>query len=172
MSRATNFLFAMGLMLSFSVQAQLFQSMASAGGSQKLYGYIFIAPNMSDATQIALARDASKSGMGLVLNGFIEDGAKGWEKTSKHVADINRACCGERGGAHWQINPTLFTRYKVTVAPTFVIAQGESDDPSSYSKVEGEMGVADALRIFYQRSRIAVIKNKAGEIFNRLASNN
>jgi len=146
-------------------QAQsVFDSIVKPAG---LSSYIFVSSSLSETTLINLARDASKTGMTLVLNADFTTGAGAREETRRRVAMIDEACCGRRS-VSWMINPILFDRYKIRAVPTFVIARGESADPSDYSKVSGEMSVANALKFFYQGSQIPVIKQKSGEIYQKL----
>lgn len=145
----------------------LFNSMAK--GESGLRGYIFVSSQMSDTSLIAYAGDASKSGMTLVLNGYVDESPQGLLHTQQRVQEINRACCGERGGAHWQINPPLFDLYQVKTVPTFVIAKGESKNPADYSKISGEMSVGNALKFFYQKSSIPEVKAESARVYKRLA---
>ena len=145
----------------------MFNSMAK--GESGLRGYIFVSSQMSDTSLIAYAGDASRSGMTLVLNGYVDESPKGLLHTQQKVQEINRACCGEKGGAHWQINPPLYDLYQVKTVPTFVIAKGESKNPNDFSKVSGEMSVANALKYFYQRSSIPEIKAESARVYKRLA---
>jgi len=158
-------LFCTLLSVSAFCQAQsVFDSITKPVG---LSAYIFVSSSLSETTLINLARDASKTGMTLVLNADFTTGAGAREETRRRVAMIDEACCGRRS-VSWMINPILFDRYKIRAVPTFVIAQGESADPSDYSKVSGEMSVANALKFFYQGSQIPAIKKKSGEIYQKL----
>lgn len=127
-------------------------------------GYVFVSGAMPDASLIALARDARKAGMSLVLNGFFEDGPNGLDATKRKIAAINSACCAN-AGAHWQINPLLFQRYGIKSTPTFVVARGTGTGDSDYSKVSGEMSVGNALKFFGQKSQIPDVKRKSNEIY-------
>jgi len=161
-------LLSLMLLISAGAHAQsVFESMARP---EQMSGYIFVSSKMPDALLISLASEASKAGMALVLNGYQVPGAHGMEITTRRVAEINDACCGDHG-ATWMINPLLYDRYKVASIPAFVIAQGESADPSTYSKVGGEMSVINALKFFYQNSQIPSIKKKAGEIYQKMSIN-
>ncbi|UWE19361.1 type-F conjugative transfer system pilin assembly protein TrbC [Herbaspirillum huttiense] len=131
--------------------------------------FIFVSTKLPDATLIALARDSRRAGVGLVLNGYVNNGPRGLEDTKSRVADINRACCGE-GVANWQINPLLFQRYKINAVPAFVIAKGSGDKPNDYSKISGEMSLGNALKFFAQESAIPEIKKKSAEVYYRTFS--
>jgi len=154
---------AVALCCSATHAQSLFDSLRDPHANE-LSGYIFVSTGLSDTTLIALARDAKRAGMSLVLNGFVDGTPQGWAETTRRVADINAACCGNRG-AHWQVNPLLYQRYKVTATPAFVIARGSSGRPEDYSKVSGEMGVGNALKFIAQQSHISAIRDKAGEVY-------
>lgn len=131
-----------------------------------LSAYVFVSANLSDATLIALARDARRAGMSLVLNGFVHEGPLALQDTQRRVEEINHACCA-KNGAHWQINPLLYQRYRITATPSFVIARGSGDKPGDYSKVAGEMGIGNALKFFAQQSQIAVIRQRASDVYTK-----
>ncbi len=149
---------------------QLFSSMVEQNNKQ-LSGYVFVSLAMPDSHLIGIARDAYRSGMTIVLNGYMDGYPRNKDETQKRVLEINRACCGERGGAHWMINPPLYDRYKISNVPAFVIAKGASSSPMDYSKVSGEMSIPIALRFFYQNSQIPEVKTKSHEIYQRFANN-
>jgi conjugal transfer pilus assembly protein TrbC len=134
-----------------------------------LSGYVLVSAYMPEATLIALARDARRTGMMMVVNGYAQPGPGGLAAMQARVAAINTACCG-KSGAHWQVNPLLFERYKVAAVPAFVIARGAGGLPGDYSKVSGEMGVANALKFFAQQSQQPDIRRKATEIYTRAFS--
>jgi len=138
----------------------LFDSMRERGPGQAAGGYVFVSSKMSDTTLIALARDARGAGLTMVLNGFWGD----LDSTRRRVGEINRACCGQRGAA-WQINPLLFQRYRITAVPAFVIAVGPGDAAGDFSKVAGEMSVANALKFFGQRSALADVRKYASKAY-------
>lgn len=146
----------------------LYSSMVEANANG-MSGYVFVSPTMPDASLIALARDARKAGMTLVLNGFYEDGRGGLDATRRKIAAINSACCAN-AGAHWQVNPLLFQRYGVKATPSFVIAKGTGTGAGDFSKVAGEMSVANALKFFGQESRVSDIRDKARDIYTRAFS--
>lgn len=127
-------------------------------------GYVFVSGAMPDASLIALARDARKAGMSLVLNGFLQDGPNGLDSTKRKIAAINSACCAN-AGAHWQINPLLFQRYGIKATPTFVVARGTGTGDNDYSKVSGEMSVGNALKFMGQKSQLPDVKRKSNEIY-------
>lgn len=139
----------------------LFESMRS-GAAEKPGGYVFVSDRVTDTALIPLARDARAAGFTIVINGFWGD----LNATRQRVARINEACCG-KNGAHWQINPVLFQRYQVTAVPSFVISVGPGDAPADFSKVAGEMSVANALKFFTQQSRVPAVRNAAQAAYTR-----
>lgn len=140
----------------------LFDSMRETGTSAPAGGYVFVSSRLSDTTLIPLARDARQAGFTLVLNGFWGDLAS----TRQRIAGINAACC-TNNGPHWQINPLLFQRYKVTLVPSYVMAVGPGDSPQDYSKVAGEMSMANALKFFGQQSRLPSVRRLASAAYNK-----
>lgn len=160
---------SMAVMLSASAQERtMFSSIVEANASG-MSGYVFVSPSMPDSSLIALARDARKAGMTLVLNGFFEDGRAGLDATRRKISAINSACCAN-AGAHWQVNPLLYQRYGIKATPAFVIAKGTGAGASDFSKVAGEMSVANALKFFGQESRVPDIRDKARDIYTRAFS--
>lgn len=139
------------------VQAQsLFDSMRDTSAAGQPGGYVFVSERVSDTSLIPLARDAQRAGLTIVLNGFWGD----INGTRQRVARINDACCG-KNGARWQINPMLFERYQVTAVPSFVVAVGPGAGPQDFSKVTGEMSVANALKTFAQQSKLPTVRRFA-----------
>ncbi len=143
----------------YSHSETLFESMREAN-QQGMSGYVFVSEKLSDTTLIALSREASKAGMGMVLNGYVIDGPGGLDATKALVQRINSACCG-KNGANWQINPLLYERYKIRTSPSFVIAIGTGKSNNDFSKVSGEMSVSNALKFIAQQSSIKSIRDKA-----------
>lgn len=146
----------------------LFESLRDPSATG-LSGYIFVSSKMPHATLVELARDARRTGMTMVLNGYSIDGPGGMDATKLKVVEINKACCNQ-SGAHWQVNPLLFARYKINATPAFVIARGTGDRSQDYSKVSGEMGVPNALKFFAQQSQQPDVRRKANEIYVRAFS--
>jgi conjugal transfer pilus assembly protein TrbC len=124
---------------------------------------IFVSTRMPQASVLKLAREASQANAILVLTGFIaEDGTL--TATQRYVAGINNACCGKKP-ARWMIDPVLTRRFHVTAAPTFVLAHGESDNPGEYSKVAGEISLAQALKFFAQTSQLPSARDYASHVY-------
>lgn len=154
---------AIALAIAISMPARagdLFDSIRAGAGQPG--GYVFVSELVSDTALIPLARDARLAGFTLVLNGFWTDLAA----TRLRVARINEACCGKEG-PHWQINPLLFQRYQVTAVPAFVLCAGAGNAPQDFSKVSGEMSMANALKFFAQQSRVAAIRQAAQATYSR-----
>lgn len=145
------------------VQAQsLFDSMRDASAAGRPGGYLFVSEQVSDTALIPLARDAQRAGLTLVLNGFWGD----INLTRQRVARINDACCG-KNGARWQINPLLFQRYQVTAVPSFVLSVGPGARPEDFSRVTGEMSVANALKTFAQQSTLPAVRRFAAMTYTK-----
>jgi conjugal transfer pilus assembly protein TrbC len=151
------------ILLTGAARAQsLFESMREFGHAGPPGGYVFVSENLSDTTLIPLARDAQRTGLTLVLNGFWGDlGA-----TRRRVAQINDACCGKKG-ARWQINPLLYQRYHVNAVPSFVLSVGPGTGAADFSKVTGEMSVANALKFFAQQSQVDAVRRLASVTYTR-----
>jgi conjugal transfer pilus assembly protein TrbC len=140
----------------------LFESMRGTNAAAPAGGYVFVSEKLSDTALIPLARDARRAGFTLVLNGFWGDLAA----TRQRVASLNDACCG-KDGPHWQINPLLFQRYKVAAVPSFVIVVGPGEDARDYSKVSGEMSMANALKFFGQQSALPTVRRLAANAYTK-----
>ncbi|PZR46035.1 MULTISPECIES: TrbC family F-type conjugative pilus assembly protein [Burkholderiaceae] len=124
---------------------------------------IFVSTRMPQASVIELAREASQAHAIIVLTGFTgEDGTL--TATQRYAAQINAACCGKKP-ARWIIDPVLTRRFHVAAAPTFVIAHGDSDNPAEYSKVAGEISLAQALKFFAQTSQLPAARDYAGRAY-------
>jgi conjugal transfer pilus assembly protein TrbC len=144
-------------------QAQgLFEGMRDASSAGQPGGYVFVSERVSDTSLIPLARDAQRAGLTIVLNGFWGD----LNQTRQRVARINDACCGKHG-ARWQINPLLFQRYQVTAAPSFVLSVGPGSGAQDFSKVTGEMSVANALKAFAQQSKLPAVRRFAALTYTK-----
>lgn len=143
----------------------LYENMRQQARQDQPGGYVFVSEHVPDATLIALARDARRARLTIVVNGFWGDlGA-----TRARIARINERCCAQQG-ASWQINPLLFQRYRVTAVPSFVIAVKAGTGIQDFSKVTGEMNVENALKFFAQQSRIAEVRKFATSTYQRLAT--
>jgi conjugal transfer pilus assembly protein TrbC len=151
------------VLLAGAVRAQsLFESIRESGPAGEPGGYVFVSEKLSDTTLIPLARDAQRTGFTLVLNGFWGD----LNATRRRVAQINDTCCGKKG-ARWQINPLLYQRYRVTAVPSFVLSVGPGSGTGDFSKVTGEMSVANALKFFAQRSELDAVRRVASSTYTR-----
>lgn len=124
---------------------------------------IFVSTKMPQASVLELAREASQAHAVLVLTGFTGE-ENTLTDTQRYVAQVNAACCG-KNPAHWVIDPVFTRRYHVTAAPTFVIAHGDSDNPAEYSKVAGEISVAQALKLFSQTSQLPSARDYAAHVY-------
>ena len=131
------------------------QSLSDSMLPARATGYIFINPAAMNNTQmIFLAQQARKTGAELVLKGFVNEGKNQIADTYKLYAYINEACCAQKGPV-WKIEPSLYKTFGINAVPAFVVAQGTSGSPATYSKVAGMFGFDHALELF------ATSKNKS-----------
>lgn len=151
---------------SAAVHAQSLQEAFGVPARKPVDSYVFVSTKLPDATLIALARDAQRSGSTLVLNGYMTAGATGMKDTTRRVLEISRICCGEKV-PHWQVNPLLFQRYRVATVPAFVLAKGTGTNHADYTKVTGEMGLSNALKFVAQESKNADLVKAATAIYTR-----
>lgn len=145
-----------------SLGQDLFDALRASGAPG---AYVFVSERLADTALIPLARDARRAGFTLVVNGFWGD----LDATRQRVARINAACCGS-AGAHWQVNPLLFERYHIAAVPSFVLAVGPGAGRQDFSKVTGEISVANALKFFAQQSALPVVRRQAAAIYTRAFS--
>ena len=103
------------------------------------------------------------------MNGFGKS-VKDLQATQKWVAEINQTCCQKRK-VNWIIDPKLFDRYHVTVAPSFVLGFGTSAKEGDYSLVAGDMTLANALKFFNKESKIEKIREEARHVYNKTYAN-
>lgn len=148
------------------LHAQSLQEALGVKAPTDLRSYIFVSTKLSDTTLVALARDAERSGSTLVLNGYVHGGPSGMRDTTRRVHQINRACCRDRE-AHWEVNPLLFSRYEIKTVPAFVLAKGASTSSSDYTKIAGEMSLANALKFIAQESKNRDLVKGATTIYKR-----
>lgn len=108
---------------------------------------IFVTMAMPRPALIALAKQAERVGAVLVLRGL--RGAS-WKDTFDAISSIQKSV----PNAKWQINPPAFTKFRVTVAPTVVLAiPAEAATPASdgcapagsYASVVGDVSLDYAL---------------------------
>lgn len=108
--------------------------------------YVFVTLDMPKETLKRLATDVRKLDGAMVIRGFHEGSLK---KTYQKIADL-----GLRD-ANIQINPEAFHKYKINLAPTFVVVKklgiNESLDmdgcslPEDYIKIAGDVSLRYAL---------------------------
>lgn len=125
--------------------------------------FIFISTQMPRQSLLELSREASQAHAVIVLTGFGGPGNT-LTSTQKFAADVNAICCGKQP-ARWIIDPNLTKRYGVTAAPTFVVGHGSSDNPGEFSKVSGEMSLAQALKFIAQDSRLVSASEYAKRVY-------
>ncbi|MGR9587086.1 TrbC family F-type conjugative pilus assembly protein [Pandoraea sputorum] len=148
------FLLSASITSAQEADAPLLQSMTAPMNT-----FVFVSTDMPQQTLIALAREASLAKAVIVLTGFGGPG-KTLTSTQAFAAQINSICCSKNPG-RWIVDPVLTRRYQVKAAPTFVVARGSSDSPSDFSKVSGDISLAQALKVFAQESKIRAIREYA-----------
>lgn len=139
--------FAFSITTSALAEPTLVKTMAAPWNT-----FIFVSTQMPAQSVIELAREASQAKAVIVLTGFGGSDAT-LTGTQRYAAQINAVCCAKQP-ARWIVDPVLTRRYRVTAAPTFVVAHGNSENPGEYSKVAGEMSLAQALKFFAQTSSL------------------
>lgn len=127
--------------------------------------YIFVSSSMPRTSLVQLGHDAMVSGATLVLAGFTGT-AGDIQAVQRFVADIDKACCGERR-VNWIIDPKLFDRYKVHAVPAFVAGHGTGADTGDFSMVYGDMTLGNALKFFTQESHLEGVRQYAAELYKR-----
>jgi conjugal transfer pilus assembly protein TrbC len=65
----------------------------------------------------------------------------------------------------WSMDPALYHRFDVAVVPTFVLAATGATGEQSFSKVAGDMALANALKFFAQKSAIPPVRQQAVSIY-------
>ncbi|VVE56501.1 hypothetical protein PAQ31011_05111 [Pandoraea aquatica] len=144
--------------------APLLQSMTAPWNT-----FIFISTDMPQQSVIALAREASLSRSVIVLTGF-SGGDNTLTSTQAYVAQINNICCAKQPG-RWIVDPVLTRRYQVKTAPSFVVARGSGEAASEYSKVSGNISLAQALKYFAQDSKIQAARDYAKSVYTNTYGN-
>ena len=132
--------------------------------------YVFVSTSMPRTAIVDLARESSRAHATLVFRGFPQaDGAAGrpvdFQALELFVARINAECC-KGSNASWMVDPRLYDRYGVRAVPSFVVAWGESAKPQDFSRVDGDMALANALKFFAQQSAIPGIRSRAADVYS------
>jgi conjugal transfer pilus assembly protein TrbC len=132
--------------------------------------FIFVSTEMPHETLVDLAQEASFAHAKLVLRGFPKTATPGaplnLQSLGSFVTQVNTDCCKDKGAA-WLVDPRLFDRYGVRGVPAFVVAWGEESDPKDFSRVDGDMTLANALKFFAQQSTLPAIRAQAAVVYNR-----
>lgn len=138
--------------------------------------YVFVSTGMPHQTLVDLAREAGQAHAAVVFRGFL-GGQFDITAEQRFVAQLNAECCDVHpavGGAGalnsaavpaWSIDPALYRRFGVDVVPTFVLAATGTTGDKTFSKVAGDMALANALKYFAQKSAIAPIRQQAAAIY-------
>jgi conjugal transfer pilus assembly protein TrbC len=138
--------------------------------------YVFVSTGMPHQTLVDLAREAGQAHAAVVFRGF-PGGQFDLQGEQRFVAQLNAECCDVHpavGGVSamraaavpaWSIDPALYRRFGVDVVPCFVLAATGASGDQSYSKVSGDMALANALKYFAQKSAIAPVRQQAVAIY-------
>ena len=117
---------------------------------------VFVSLSMPPQVLRELARQAKLADAVLVMRGFKEGSI---EKTQMATAPINQGI-----GAQWDINPDVFTTYKVDKVPTFAvidpstakIMENGCAPQSSFAAVSGDISVEAALDTIRLKAQPAI----------------
>ena len=138
--------------------------------------YVFVSTGMPRQALVDLAREAGQAHAAVVFRGF-PGGQFDLGGEQRYIAQLNADCCDVHpavGGAAalraaavpaWSIDPALYRRFAVDVVPTFVLAATGAAGEQTFSKVSGDMALANALKYFAQQSAISVIRQQATSIY-------
>ena len=146
--------------------------------------YIFVSTGMPHQSLVALAREAVLVNAALVFRGF-PGSAFDLQGEQRLIAQLNQECCGVSADASslrsstasrqhvaqlprvpaWSIDPALFRRFDVSVVPTFVLAETGNTGDQSFTKVSGDMALANALKFFAQGSASPARRQAAVTIY-------
>lgn len=138
--------------------------------------YVFVSTGMPHQTLVDLAREAGQAHAAVVFRGF-PGGQFDVQAEQRFVAQLNAECCDVRpavGGVAalkaasvpaWSIDPALYRRFGVDLVPTFVLAANGASGDQTFSKVAGDMALANALKYFAQKSAISPIRQQAAAIY-------
>jgi len=127
---------------------------------------VFVSFSMPDHVLETLSRQAREIGATLILRGLKNGSLK---ETQLAARDVNPA------GAAWQVNPGLFTSFKVKSVPTFVVtgnkdvldhgcpleASDKCSIEGSYAVVSGDLSIELALRTIARRTEISYVRDLA-----------
>lgn len=138
--------------------------------------YVFVSTSVPHQTLVDLAREAGQAHAAVVFRGF-PGGQFDLQTEQRYIAQLNAECCDVHpavGGAAamrsaavpaWSIDPALYRRFGVDVVPCFVLAATGASGEQSFSKVSGDMALANALKYFAQKSAIASVRQQAVAIY-------
>ena len=113
---------------------------------RKLSGvYVFVTLSMPKGSLDRVISDAAKAKNIIVVRGLIGNSLR---ETAKYISDI-----AAKREAAWEIDPTKFTKFGVTHAPTTVVVVGEqmtcdgggADAAHKFYSVEGDVSLGYAL---------------------------
>lgn len=149
-------------------------AVATAAGAQSMQNdilaqwkiYIVVSSAMPHEQLVALAHEAGLADAVMVLNGFPGEDAS-FQSAQKMIGEINEACCDKRHPSRWIVEPRISSRYRITAAPSFVIARGESTKNEDFSVLTGDFDLANALKVFVQRAGSAEIRRIAARSYQQ-----
>jgi conjugal transfer pilus assembly protein TrbC len=127
--------------------------------------YMLVSLDMPEANLVQLARESASTRIPLVINGFPAS-APTLEATRRRIASLNRLCCGDKGGTSWVIYPQLFQQYRVQQVPAFLLVQQGRRDANGFTRVVGDISLADALKRIAQQSRLPAMREAAGRYYD------
>lgn len=137
---------------------------ASMAGSLH-QAYMLVSLDMPEANLVQLARESASTRIPLVINGFPASEPT-LEATRRRIANLNRLCCGDKGGTSWVIYPQLFQQYRVQQVPAFLLVQHGRRDANGFTRVVGDISLADALKRIAQQSRLPAMREAAGRYYD------
>ena len=148
--------------------------------------YIFVSTGMPHQSLVALAREAVLvNGANIVFRGF-PGSTFDLQGEQRLIAQLNQECCGVTPDVTsprsstpstrqhvaqpprvpaWSIDPALFRRFDVSVVPTFVLAETGNAGDQTFTKVSGDMALANALKFFAQGSSSPARRQAAATIY-------
>lgn len=107
---------------------------------------IFVSLSMPEGSLTRLVYQAQRSGGVLVLRGLKNNSLKATAEALRKYEQLAKAT--------WQINPPAFTKFRVKVVPTFVVAKSKEAlspsvdgcaDPGAFAAVAGDVSLDFAL---------------------------
>lgn len=149
-------------------QSSLYQSIVNPQSAW--HSYMFVSLQMPTSSLIAIAKEAQQKQVTLVISGFEGEGVN-IKYTEERIALINDACCHNKS-VSWMIHPVLFRDYKIDTVPTLVIAKDGEPTPDNFTKVTGDIGLMNSLKLIYQKSKNQDFRDQAKKIYENSLQKN